>query len=158
VPAAQKYGGQRPEMRELRLNAEDTEDLEVIAAHVQDAVMQVRDLTWLPSVRRFALVMNRFRWEEGAQAKAHSRMRAGLHFEDVLQVRVKNIAQGREEGVLNLLTLSFRTTEAPSGVVSLTFSGGGEIELEVEALAARLTDMGLSWPTQSRPAHEIGKE
>jgi len=145
-------------MHKLRLNAEDAEDLEVIAAHVQDAVLQVRDLAWLPSVRRFALVMNRFRWEEGPRAKTHSRMRSGLHFENVQQARVKNIAQGREEGVLNLLTLSFRETQAPSGIVSLTFSGGAEIELEVEALTAQLTDMGLSWPTQNRPAHEIGNE
>lgn len=145
-------------MTMLRLTAEDAEDLEVIAAHVQDAVMLVRDLAWLPSARRFAMVMNRFRWEEGGQGKTQSRVRTGLHFDDVLRVRVKNIAQDREEGVLNLLTLSFAATEAPSGLVTLTFSGGGAIELEVEALAAQLTDMDLTWPTQSRPAHEIGKE
>jgi len=147
-------------MQDLRLLAQDGEDLEIIAAHVQDAVMQVRDLAWLPSMHRFAMVMNRFRWEgEGdARKKIYERTRSGLHFENVLRVRVRSISQDNADGVLNLLTVAFREIDAPSGVVTITFSGGAAIELDVEALEAQLSDLGLSWPTQSRPAHEVGKD
>jgi hypothetical protein len=111
-------------------------------------------------MHRFAMVMNRFRWEgEGdARKKIYERTRSGLHFENVLRVRVRNISQDNADGVLNLLTVAFREIDAPSGVVTITFSGGAAIELDVEALEAQLSDLGLSWPTQSRPAHEVGKD
>ena len=144
-------------MSDLRLSAEDATDLDVISACLQDAVTQVRDLVYLPHVRRFAMVVNRFRWEgEGASRKnTHQRVRAGLHFENVLKARVKRIAQNHPEGVLNLLAVHFDELDAPSGIVTLTFSGGGEIRLEVEALEAHLSDLGLVWETPNLPEHDL---
>lgn len=142
-------------MSELRLSAEDQTDLDVISACLQDAVTQVRDLVYLPQARRFAMVVNRFRWEgEARRGAAHERVRSGLHFENVLNARVRNIAQDRPEGVLNLLALRFEELDAPSGIVTLTFSGGGEIRLEVEALDAHLSDLGLAWETGNVPRHD----
>ncbi|MEQ8612153.1 MAG: DUF2948 family protein, partial [Parvibaculum sp.] len=114
--------------KDLRLAAEDAIDLEVISAALQDAVCQVRDLAFLPSTRRFALVLNRFRWEgEGAARKqSHERVRAGLHFENVVRVRARNISQDKPEGVLNLLAIRFDELNPPSGAVTLVFSGGAE--------------------------------
>ncbi|HMM14522.1 MAG TPA: DUF2948 family protein [Parvibaculum sp.] len=142
-------------MSGLRLSAEDKVDLEVISACLQDAVTQVRDLVFLPQARRFAMVVNRFRWEaEGRRGKTHERSRAGLHFENVLKARARNIAQGRPEGVLNLLAIGFEEVDAPSGIVTLSFSGGGEIRLEVEALDVHLSDLGLVWETGNLPTHD----
>lgn len=142
-------------MSDLRLSAEDQADLEILSACLQDAVTQVRDLVFLPHARRFAMVVNRFRWEgKAAFARKHERVRSGLHFENVLKARARNIAQDKPEGVLNLLAIRFDETEVPSGVVTLSFSGGGEIRLEVEALDAHLSDLGLVWETPNVPQHD----
>lgn len=143
--------------KELRLVAEDAADLEVISAALQDAVLQVRDLAFLPSTRRFACVVNRFRWEgEGSGRRvSHERVRSGLHFENVLAARARNIAQDKPEGVLNLLAIRFDELNAPSGLVTLVFSGGGELRLEVEALEAHLSDLGLVWETPNKPDHDL---
>ncbi len=146
-----------PDVKDLRLAAEDAADLEVISAALQDAVTHVRDLAFLPSTRRFACVVNRFRWEgEGsARRKSHERVRAGLHFENVLRARARNISQDRPDGVLNLLAIRFDELNAPSGVVTLVFSGGAEVQLEVEALEAHLSDLGLVWETPNKPEHDL---
>lgn len=143
--------------KDLRLAAEDAIDLEVISAALQDAVCQVRDLAFLPSTRRFALVLNRFRWEgEGAARKqSYERVRAGLHFENVVRVRARNISQDKPEGVLNLLAIRFDELNPPSGAVTLVFSGGAELQLEVEALECHLSDLGLVWETPNKPEHDL---
>jgi hypothetical protein len=143
-------------MSELRLSAEDAADLDIISACLQDAVTRVGDLAFLPRAQRFALVLNRFRWEgEGsARAHGHERVRTGLHFANVLNAREKYIAQGRPEGVLNVLSIRFDELNAPSGIVTITFSGGGEVRLEVEALEAHLSDIGPTWKTPNLPHHD----
>jgi len=151
-------------MEELKLRIEDSEDLEVAAAYLQDAVTLVSDLAYLPGARRFAAMVNRFRWEAGsggkrgkkapAKAEAYERVRTGLHFDQVLNVKARNIAQDHDDGVLNLLTMTFEETDAPSGIVTLVFSGGGEMRLEVEALEAQVADLGLSRKTANRPTHD----
>lgn len=145
-------------MEPLKLIAEDKEDLQVMAAYLQDAVGVVGDLSYLPASRIFAGVFNRFRWENAADAKSRKkvfeRARTGLHFENVLSVKSRKIAQGKPDGVLNLLSVTFEEGEAPSGTVVLTFSGDGEIRLEVEALEARLRDLGEVWETKNKPVHD----
>ena len=54
---------------------------------------------------------------------------------------------------LNLLALAFSETDAPGGVVTLIFSGGGMLRLEVECLEAELADLGPAWPAKARPVH-----
>ena len=49
----------------LKLRAEDTEDLAVISACLQDALVAVRDLAYAPEEHSFLFVANRFRWENG---------------------------------------------------------------------------------------------
>lgn len=145
-------------MSNLRLTAQDSEDLKVFAAYLQDAVLLVKDVAYLPGTRRFALVLNRFCWEEETKAKpkrrTHYRARTGLHFDQVLAVKSRNISQANAKGVLSLLTLSFEETDAPSGTIVLTFSGGGEIRVDVEALDAHLADMGTRWETPNLPSHD----
>ncbi len=152
-------------MSDLRLSAEDSDDLAVMAAYLQDAVLLVKDVAYLPGTRRIALVMNRFCWENemGKEAtrrpgrKTHLRARTGLHFDQVEGVKARNIAQDRPDGVLNLLTISFEPgRDAPGGTIVLTFSGNGEIRIDVEALEAHLADMGGRWETPNLPSHETG--
>ena len=141
----------------LRLIALDGEDLTVISAHLQDAVLKVGDLKWLKREGRFVLVLNRFVWESfaGVRRRTFERRRTALHFDRVDKARAHRIRQDAPDAVLNLLAISFTEGEAPSGVVTLTFAGGGEITLDVECLESQLADLGPAWETANKPLHAL---
>lgn len=61
----------------LNLGALDGEDLKVLSALTQDAVFPVTEMTWRAKERRFAVLLNRFRWEDAENARAWERCRAG---------------------------------------------------------------------------------
>ena len=141
--------------KELTLAAEDTEDLEIIAARLQDAVALVKDLVWMPKSRRFAGIFNRFKWEE-SKAKGNLRVRSRLYFDQVKSVKSTNIRRDAPDTVLSLLTISFTAngTEDPSGTVLLVFAGGAEIRLDIECIDAGLTDVSGDWAALARPDHD----
>lgn len=140
--------------QELTLAAEDAEDLEIISARLQDAVAPLKELVWLPKKRRFAALFNRFVWEDHRR-NANLRRRSLLHFDDVRSVQAKQIKMGAPDAVVSLLTIEFASNggEDPGGTVTLVFSGGGAIRLEVECISAGLTDVGGEWAARGRPAH-----
>jgi Protein of unknown function (DUF2948) len=133
----------------------DEEDLEVVSAHVQDAVVKASELMWRPQEKRLVVALNRFDWE-GAQAKPPElrRRRAALRFERVLTCKGRHIDPG-QDAVLNLLAVEFSETDAPSGIVTLTFSGGAALRLDVECLEAELADLGPTWTAAACPAHAV---
>ena len=142
----------------LRLIALDPEDLSVLSAYVQDAVLKVRDISWMAGEKRFVLAMNRFAWEAAAgpgRRRSYQRRRAALHFERVLSVRSTGIDRDASEVVLELLAVSFEPLESPSGDVVLHFAGGATIRLAVECLEAKLTDLGPAWSTPHAPRHVL---
>ena len=134
----------------------DEEDLEVVSAHVQDAVVKAADVLWRPQEKRVVIALNRFDWE-GAQngEPEYRRRRAALRFERVLACKCREIDPAGKDAVLNLLAVEFSETDAPSGVVTLTFSGGKALRLEVECLEAELADLGPSWTACGCPAHAV---
>jgi hypothetical protein len=138
-------------MPDLKLLALDTEDLEVISATTQDAVIRVGDMGFAVADQRFALLMNRFAWEE--DGKTRQRKRAALHFDRVNDVKVAGIDTNSVDGVLELLTIRFAEADAPAGTIELAFAGGGTIRLTVECLEARLQDLGATWAAKATPAH-----
>ncbi|WP_027833740.1 DUF2948 family protein [Maritalea myrionectae] len=142
-------------MADLKLLALDQEDLEVIAAYTQDSVIKVGDMGYVPGDKRFAFLMNRFAWETGDKSRKGERRRAALHFDHVLSAKSTGFDMNAKDGVLELLTIRFEPTEAPSGNVTLEFAGGGSIALQVECLEARLADLGAAWRAKAKPAHEI---
>jgi hypothetical protein len=143
----------------LRLIALDADDLAVLSAHVQDAVLKVGEMRWLPQDRRFALAMNRFAWEneQGGwrRRRDHQRRRAALHFDRVETVSSTGIDRDAPEAVLELLAVRFEPGESPSGDVLLDFAGGGAIRLRVECLEAQLADLGPVWSTPHAPRHVL---
>lgn len=142
----------------LKLIAMDSEDLAVISAYCQDAVMKIGDLEYFPRENQFLLAMNRFVWEESASSKrTYERRRTALHFERVENVRLQGIDRQKGDEVLSLLAITFTEGEAPAGIVELTFSAGATLQLQVECLEAQLSDMAAAWETTSRPEHETGE-
>lgn len=143
-------------MTDLKLIALDTEDLEVLSAHVQDAVVRVADMGYARGDRRFALLMNRFDWESGqGRRDTGQRKRAALHFDGVQSVVSNGFDPASAEGVLNLLAISFIPIDGPAGLVELSFAGGGTVRLGVECLEARLSDLGAAWAAAAKPAHTL---
>jgi hypothetical protein len=160
----------------LKLRARDAGDLEMIAAILQDALVPLADMKYLPREQRFALLLNRFRWEgapkervgkagspSGRRAKsgsgqdarfadqdatAYERVHAALIFDKVLGVKHRGMGAAAKGGVLALLTLRL-----DGAVVVISFAGGAEIRLEVERLSCHLEDLGEPWPTVWRPQH-----
>jgi hypothetical protein len=135
----------------LKLAALDAEDLAVLSAHMQDALVKAGDLAFSRSRRQFALVANRFAWDADEDRQ---RRRSGLHFDRVLSVRSRGIPRHDADAVLSLLSIGFEMGDAPAGDVVLTFSGGGNIRLTVECIEAQLRDLGPVWQVSSVPSHD----
>lgn len=140
----------------LNLGALDSEDLSVISALVQDAVLPATEMRWDRAANRFALLLNRFRWEDGpARATSPERVQSILVFEGVRAVASNGIDRADDQTVLSLLSVTFEVTEAPSGHVILTLAGDGALRLSVEALEATLKDVTKPYvaPSKKTPDH-----
>ena len=150
----------------LKVIARDAEDLAVVSACLQDALIPLNEMRYLPQERRFIMVANRFRWERAAKGNeelapqadapfdsdedfgAQQRTNAGICIDRVLAVRSRNIDRARPDDFLSLLSL-----ELDGNKLSFLFAGGGVIQVEIEALALYLSDLGKAWPTQWQPDH-----
>lgn len=140
----------------LTLAAQDTEDLDIISARLQDAVARVKDLVWLPDQRRFAALFNRFKWEDALSGTDRLRVRAGLCFAFVEEAKSQNIRLD-PNGVLVLLAIRYtpKAPEDPGGHIELVFSGGGTIRLQVECIEATLSDVSGEWAARAQPSHPL---
>jgi hypothetical protein len=140
----------------VNLGAIDAEDLLVLSALTQDAVFPATEMRWDRKAGRFALLLNRFRWEEGARRNASpERVQSLLSFELVRNVATNGIDRKDPDTVLSLLSVGFEATEAPAGHVVLTLAGDGAIRLSVEALEATLKDVTRPYvaPSGKAPDH-----
>jgi hypothetical protein len=146
-------------MDELKFVVLDEEDLEVVSTHLQDAVAKVSDVLWRPHEKRLVVALNRFDWESAQSAKPeYRRRRSALRFERVLSCKYRGLNPAGQDTVLNLLAVEFSETDAPSGLVTVTFSGGPTLRLEVECLEAELADLGPTWTTAACPFHAVSED
>jgi hypothetical protein len=143
-------------MSELKLVALDEEDLKIISAYCQDAVLKAGNMIYDSGRKQVVSQMNRFVWEKktGFFRRNYERRLAALHFEGVTRVRMTGIDRARDD-VLELLALRFLAGDAPSGTVELVFAGQAAIRLDVEYIEARLADLGAAWETGNRPQHTL---
>src|SRR5690242_3394143 len=136
----------------LKLRGEDPEDLAVISAILQDALVPVSEMAYFPEERRFVLVVNRFRWEpseEGAR-RNFERHLCGLRIDEVRSVQRRGFHPREGDRLLVLLAL-----RAEPGLLYLDFAGGSSIRLEVGRILCHLEDFGEPWPTKWRPRHPV---
>ncbi len=147
---------------ELKLIALDKEDIAVVSAHVQDARVRIGEILWQPRDHRFVMPVNRFDWMAAVDAKSENRpanrpdyrrCRTALRFERVLTCKFRGFDQSNKSGELNLLAVEFADHDSPAGAVTLTFSGGAVIRLEVECLEAELVDLGEAFTAEICPDH-----
>ncbi len=141
----------------LKLIALDGDDMQVVSAHLQDALVRTGDIRWRPSEKRVVVVLNRFDWEAASGERPEfRRCQSALRFERVLTCKCRSVGHDTaKNAALNLLAVAFAETDSPAGVVTLTFSGGAALRLEVECLEAELADLGPAWGTEVCPDHSL---
>lgn len=141
----------------LNLGAMDAEDLQVISSLSQDAVFAVTDMAWRARERRFALLLNRFRWEDqGRDRHGPERVRSVLAVDNVMKVSSQGFDRTDKDLVMSLLSVTFEPGEDGAGQVLLTLAGDGAIRLDVEALDITLRDVTRPYKAPSGKAPEHG--
>lgn len=139
----------------LRLRALDADDLSVLASLTQDAIFPATEMAWQAKKRRFAVLLNRFRWEEPPQTRPPERVQSVLTVEDVQAVRSQGIDRSDEDLILSLLAIEWAPGEDGTGRISLVLAGDGAVDLSVEALEVTLSDVTRPYlaPSGQRPGH-----
>ena len=132
----------------MKLNAIDTDELKIIATVLQDGLIEVNDVKYLPSIRTFIVMITRFMWEEKIVNKTNNRTKAVLVFEDVLAVHSRNIDQMNKTKVLELLTFNFYNNKSKNIEIELLFNNDATIKLETEVVQVKLEDQGDSWTVE----------
>lgn len=140
----------------LNIGALDADDLGVISALCQDAVFPASEMRWQSHKRRFALLLNRFRWEDtGRDRHGPERVQSLLVFDNVLHVASQGIERGNPDMIFSLLSVDWQPGQDADGAVLLTLAGDGTIRLTAEALEARLRDVTRPYraPSHHTPRH-----
>jgi len=147
-------------MELLKLIALDAEDLAVVSAHLQDAVLTVGEMAYLPHQLRFAAITSRFDWAgalgQDDKPSACQRRQTALRFERVLDAKVRGFDLNSKSQALCLLAIQFEPTSPPEGYVDLVFAGDAGLRLHVECIEAELKDLGAAWRARTTPRHPVG--
>lgn len=146
----------------IKLRAADDQDLQVIAACLQDAIVPISEVGYLPQEQVFLLVANRFRWESIPQTESDDcflvdlednppfeRIHSLLRVEGITRVLRRNIDLADRSTLLSLLTISCHD----NGLL-LTFAGERNIWLQSERWNCSIEDLGDSWPSWNMPCHD----
>ena len=141
----------------LKLLATSDEDLRVVAAHLQDAIVSVRDIANLKKNRIFLIQLNRFMWEdiEKGVFRKNKRIRTILKFDNVISVLSKNINIKDDKGFLDFLTIESNLLTDKSYEIKLIFSGDSVIRIKAEVIDVSLDDQGSPWESKTQPKHEF---
>ncbi|MEM9061466.1 MAG: DUF2948 family protein [Pseudomonadota bacterium] len=148
--------------RPLRLNAVSEDDLSVLSTLLQDSVGKAGEISWMPRRRRFAVLLNRFRWEDKTAAerqnRSYERVRAALLIDSVLSVKTRGLDPRDKEMTYALLRVEFEPGEDGAGRLLLVLAGDGDIALDVECVDIRLADLTKPWQAKaSAPDHGLSE-
>ncbi len=139
----------------LHLTAFDAEDLAVISAQMQDAVIRFGDMKYLIKQRQFALVANRFAWDALPE---RVRRRSGLQISDIKSVKRQGPQMPEQHTILSFLAVTFEPDASDkdglAGSLTMTFSGGHAFAFAVDSINVHLDDLGPAWSTDATPGHD----
>jgi len=140
----------------LKLLALNDDDLKVLSAHLQDSVVLVKDMIFLKKSRTFLIMVNRFMWEDIERGifRENKRIRCAVKFENVLEVKSRNISQKKKDKILELLSIDSEVKNNKKELL-ITFAGNNEIVLMVEEINILLDDVGIPWKVKHVPKHQL---
>ena len=144
-------------VKNLKLLATSDEDLRVIAAHLQDAIVSVQDFANLKKNRIFLIQLNRFMWEDVEKGvfRKNKRIRTILKFDNVVSVFSKNINSKDKERFLDFLAIETNILPDKYCEVKLIFSGDSVIKIRSEVIEVTLDDQGSPWESKTKPKHKF---
>lgn len=143
----------------LALMAGDGDDLSIISALVQDAILPMTEIIYDTRQRQLALLLNRFRWEdaEGARRddRPYERVQAVLLVSDVRRVLSDGLDRKDRDLVLELLALKWVPGDDGTGRLFLEFAGDGTLAVDAECLNVELRDVTRPYvaPSGKAPHH-----
>ena len=143
------------EVKNLKLLATSDDDLRVIAAHLQDAIVSVKDIASLKKNRIFLIQLNRFMWEDVEKGvfRKNKRIKTFLKFENVTSVSSKNIKQENKDRFLDFLAIECKEIPDKNYEMKLIFSGDSIIRITAEVIEVTLDDQGAPWESKNKPKH-----
>ena len=141
----------------LKLIGKNQEDLKVISAYLQDSIAVIRDIVFLEKNKTFIMIVNRFMWEDVEKGvfRVNKRIRCAIKFEDVVQVKSRNINQKNKNKLLECLAIKCGSALDDIYNIKIFFSGGGIITIISEAIEVILHDLGNPWNVKNIPKHNI---
>ena len=141
----------------LKLLATSDEDLRIVAAHLQDAIVLTQDIISLKKNRIFLIQLNRFMWEDVEKGifRKNKRIRTVLKFDNVISVLSKNINTKSNKKFLDFLTIECNVLSDKSYEVKLIFSGDAIIKIKTEIINVTLDDQGSPWESKTQPKHNF---
>ena len=146
----------------LKVAAVDSEDLNILSAHLQDAIIPLHSMHYNEDTGTFSGLCNRFCWEhddhyfEGKQL--FHRVHSGLTFHGVSEVHHRGFDPHGDERTLNLLTVKTQAGHNGTTHIHLVFSGQSEIRLSVNSIKCLLGDLHHPWPTEKKPSHKASED
>ena len=141
----------------LKLLATSIQDLRVVAAHLQDAIVSKEDIVSLKKNRIFLIQLNRFMWEDVEKGifRKNKRIRTVLKFDNVISVLSKNINTIKDKNFLDFLTIESNLLPDKSYEIKLIFSGDSVIKINAEVIDVTLDDQGAPWESKTQPKHDF---
>ena len=140
----------------LNLGAQDADELQVLSALIQDAIFPITEMTWQAKQRRFGLLLNRFRWEDGVRGQTvPERVQSILVVDNVMSVASQGVNRSERDMILSVLSATFEAGNDGAGDIVLTLAGDGAIRLSVEAIEMTLKDVTRPYkaPSKKAPKH-----
>jgi hypothetical protein len=142
----------------LNLGAQDANELQVLSALIQDAIFPITEMTWQAKQRRFGLLLNRFRWEEGARGQtAPERVQSILVVDNVMSVASQGVDRAETDMILSVLSATFEAGDDGAGDIVFTLAGDGAVRVSVEAIEMTLKDVTRPYvaPSKKAPKHPV---
>ena len=143
-------------MKNLKLIARTEDDLRVVSAHLQDAIVNTAEIASLEKNKIFLMQLNRFMWEDVEKGvfRKNKRIRTILKFENVIKAVSKNINQSKKDNFLDFLTIETNQMPDNNYEMIIVFSGDSIIKVISEVIEVTLDDQGEAWDTKNMPKHK----
>ena len=116
--------------------ATDYEGLQLISACTANSKVKVSNIKYLPSNKVFLLSIERTKVEEGQNDK---KINSICRFDFVDKVKSKNIDQGNNELILELIAIDYLKNRSDYEI-NLIFNNNAYIALTTETIEVRLED------------------
>ena len=132
----------------LKLKAADAEDVEVLSAILQDAIVPLCDVAFQPDEKTFIMVAQRLK-REAHEDTVPERICCAVNIRGVVAVQCQGLDLNEEGRILDLLAI-----RSENNTVTFLFAAGARIRLQLDGWSMFIEDFGEPWPSVCTPCHD----